>query len=218
MNSFDLRGFYVEIRRLWWVPTIMAVVALSLAAWSGSREKPLYTSEAKLVMAGKVNLDTGAVYTENGEDFLGTQAAILQGEAVAARARKILADRGLTVPKSPVELRVSFIPRTAIFLLNAIGTDPVYTQALLQASMQAFFTVRQDMRLQRTEAASAAAAQELENMQKEVDQRTQDLNDFQRQFSVVSLSEDVTATTGYLETLHKRLADLRLECSVLATG
>jgi succinoglycan biosynthesis transport protein ExoP len=217
MNSFDFRTFYAEVRRLWWVPAILVVGGLFLAGWLKSHEKPVYTSEAKMVMAGKVSFDTGAVYTENGEDFLGTQAAIFQGEAVARRARKVLADRGLT-PPTGVELRVSFIPRTAIFLLDATGTDPVYTQALLQASMQAFFAVRQDMRLQRTEAASTAAAQEIENMQKEVDRQTQDLNDFQRQFSLVSLTEDVTATTTYLETLHKRIADLRLERSVLATG
>jgi succinoglycan biosynthesis transport protein ExoP len=218
MNSFDFGTFYAEVRRLWWFPVILIFGGLLAAGWLRSHEAPLYVSEAKMVIAGKINLDTGAVYTENGEDFLGTQAAIIQGDAVAVRARKIVADRGLIPPKSRVDLRVSFIPRTAIFVLSATGTDPVYTQALLEASMQAFFAVRRDMRLQRTEAASSAAAQEIVSVQQELDRGTQSLNEFQRQFSVISLTEDVTATTAYLNTLHKRIADLRLERSVAVTG
>ena len=99
-----------------------------------------------MVVAGKMNLGMGAAYQENSEDFLGTQAAIIQGDVVAKRAQKILADQGVTHPKSAVGVSATFVPRTAIFELSATGTDPVYTQAILQATMQAFFDVRQDLR------------------------------------------------------------------------
>jgi succinoglycan biosynthesis transport protein ExoP len=216
MHTFGT--FYAELRRFWWLPAILVAAGLLGAWWLKSRAVPVFTSESKMIVAGKINLDTGSAYKENSEDFLGTQAAILQGEAVAKRAQKVLTDQGLTPPKSAVNIRVSFIPGTAIFLLNAIGTDPVYTQALLQANMQSFFAVRKDMRLQLSESASSAVSKEIVRVQQELDRATQDLNNFQRQFSVMSLTEDVTATTAYLNTLHKRIADLRLERSVATTG
>jgi polysaccharide biosynthesis transport protein len=218
MNTIDLRAIYAEVRRFWWLPVIAVLAGLSTAAWLNSREPAHYISTAKMVVAGKINLGMGAAYQENGEDFLGTQAAIIQGEVVAKRAQKILADQGLTPPKAAVDVRATFVPRTAIFELSATGTDPAYTQAILQATMRSFFEVRQDLRVERSENASAAVSREIARVQQQLDGATQELNDFERQFGVMSLTDDVTATTAYLNTLHKRIADLRLDRSVAATG
>jgi polysaccharide biosynthesis transport protein len=218
MNTFDPRAIYAEIRRFWWLPALTVLAGLSTAAWLNSREPTHYISTAKMVVAGKINLGMGAAYQENSQDFLGTQAAIIQGEVVAERAQKILADQGLNHPKSGVAISATFVPRTAIFELSAIGTDPVYTQAILQATMQSFFAVRQDMRRQRSDSALAAVSREIARVQQELDGATRELNDFQRQFSVMSLTDDVSATTAYLNTLHKRIADLRLDRSVAVTG
>ena len=218
MNTFDLRTIYAEVRRFWWLPAITVLAGLLTAAWLNSREPTHYLSTAKMVVAGKINLGMEAAYQENSEDFLGTQAAIIQGEVVAKRAQKMLADQGLTHPKSAVRIDATFVPRTAIFELSASGTVPAYTQAVLQATMQSFFEVRRDMRQQRSENASAAVSKEIARVQQELDRTTQELNDFQRQFGVMSITDDVTATTAYLNTLHKRIADLRLDRSVGATG
>jgi capsular exopolysaccharide synthesis family protein len=218
MNIFDLRAIYAEVRRFWWLPAITVVAGFSTAAWLNSREPTHYRSTAKMVVAGKMNLGMGAAYQENSEDFLGTQAAIIQGELVAKRAQKILAEQGLTHPKSAVDVSATFVPRTAIFELSATGTDPDYTQAILQATMQAFFEVRQDIRRQRSESASAAVSREVARVQKELDGATQELNDFQRQFSTMSPLDDITATSGYLNTLRQKIADLRLERSGSSTS
>jgi polysaccharide biosynthesis transport protein len=218
MNTFDLRAIFAEVRRFWWLPALTVLAGLAIAAWLNSREPTRYISNAKMVVAGKINLGMGAGYQENSEDFLGTQAAIIQGEVVAKRAQKILTDQGLTRPKSPVGISATFVPRTAIFELSATGTDPVYTQAILQATMQSFFEVRQDMRLQRSENASGAVSKEIARVQQELDGATQELNDFQRQFSAMSPSDDITATTAYLNTLRQKIADLRLERSGSTTS
>src|ERR1700747_2316659 len=99
MNIFDLRTIYAEVRRFWWLPVITVLAGLAIAAWLNSREPTHYISTAKMVVAGKINLGMGAAYQENSEDFLGTQAAIIQGEVVGRRARQIVADQGLTHPQ-----------------------------------------------------------------------------------------------------------------------
>src|SRR5258708_39375615 len=136
MNNFDPRTMYAELRRFWWVLVIAVLAGLFTAAWLNSKQQTRYISTAKMVVAGKINLGMGAAYQENSEDFLGTQAAIIQGEVVAKRAQKILADQSLTHPKSAVGIHATFVPQTAIFGLSATGTDPVYTQATLPATWQ----------------------------------------------------------------------------------
>src|SRR5258708_18585375 len=84
--------------------------------------------------------------------------------------------------------------------------------------MQGFFEVRQDMRRQRSESASAAVSREIARVQPELDGATQELNDFQRQFSTMSPLDDITATTAYLNTLRQKIADLQLGRSRSSTG
>jgi succinoglycan biosynthesis transport protein ExoP len=218
MNGFDLRAWMAELRRFCWVPLIAVVAGLSVAVWRNSKEPVRYFSQAKMVVAGKINLDTAASYQENNADFLGTQTAIIQGDLVAKGAKKVLAGRGLTAPKSRFRLRASYVPQTAIFVLNATGTDPVYTQALLQASMESFFAVRQEMRRQRSQVAATAVSKELARMEQELDRANRELNDFQNRFGSIALTEDITATTAFITALTKRIADLRLEQSGTVTG
>jgi len=218
MNNFDPRTIYAELRRFWWLPLIAVLAGLFTAAWLNSKQQTQYISTAKMVVAGKINLGMGAAYQENSEDFLGTQAAIIQGEVVAKRAQKILADRGLTSPKSAVDIRVKSIPGAAMVVASAIGTDSAYTQPLLEATIQAFFAVRQEMRLQRSESAYTTVSNEVARVQQELDRATRDLNDFQRQFSTMSPVDDVAATTGYLNALRQKIADLRLGRPVSIAG
>ena len=218
MNNFDPRIIYAEVRRFWWLPVIAVLAGLFTAAWLNSRQQTQYISTAKMVVAGKINLGMGAAYQENSEDFLGTQAAIIQGEVVAKRAQKILTDRGLTSPKSAVDIRVKSIPGAAMIVVSAIGTDSAYTQPLLEATIQAFFAVRQEMRLQRSESAYTTVSNEVARVQQELVRATRDLNDFQRQFGTISPVDDVAATTGYLNALRQKIADLRLGRPVSTAG
>jgi polysaccharide biosynthesis transport protein len=218
MNSFNFLTFYYEARRFRWLLLLILTCSLAGGYWWSIRQAPQYISEAKMVVAGRINMDAGSAYSEDKDDFLGTQAAIMQGDEVTKRARQDLAAAGIKEPSTRTDLRAAFIPRTEIFQLTATGSDSVYTQAFLRGAMRAFFSIRKEMRLQRSEETRSAISQEIVRVQKELDQATQDLNTFQRRFSVVSLEEDVNATTGYLDTLHKRIADLRLERSVAATG
>ena len=186
--------------------------------WLYKSQPPKFTSQAKMVLGGKVSIDAGSTYNEEMADFLGTQAAVMQGDEVFRRATKSLADAGTAAPKVPVDLRASFIPRTEIFVLDATGTSALYTQSFLRSAIKAFFDLRKEMRDQQSESAQSAVSAEVVRVQKELDDASQKLMDFQRRFSVVSLEEDVTATTTYLETLHKRIAELRLQRSVATTG
>jgi succinoglycan biosynthesis transport protein ExoP len=217
MNSFDFGSLYYEVRRFWWVLVLALLAGGALSFYQLRRKPPTFSSDSKMVLSGKINMQAGATYSEDGQDFMGTQAAILQGAEVRSRAKKSLASKGQT-SNSDVDLSVAFIPRTTIFLLRATGGDPVYTQAMLQQSMQEFIALRKEIRWQRADDASEALKDEVVRLQHEIQKDSDALNDFQRKFNVISLQDESNADTSYLATLRKRIADLRVQRSIVATG
>jgi capsular exopolysaccharide synthesis family protein len=217
MNGIDFGTLYYEVRRFWWILVLALLAGGGLFFYRTKNKPPLFTSESKMVLSGKINMQAGATYSEDGQDFMGTQAAILQGSEVRSRTMKSLASQGQT-PRGDVDLNVAFIPRTTIFLLRATGGDPIYTQAMLQQSMQEFIGLRKEIRWQRADDASVALKDEVARLQHQVEIESQALNEFQRKFNVVSLQDESNADTSYLSALRKRVADLRVQRSVVATG
>jgi polysaccharide biosynthesis transport protein len=218
MDSFDFTTFYYDLRRFWWLIIIGLVAGAMFGFWSSKSKPTIFTSEAKMLVSGKIDLQAGATYSEEAQDFLGTQATIMQSREVRSRAEKSLAAAGKNPSVSGADVSVVFIPRTTIFLLKATGLDPAYTEAFLQECMQQYIKLRREFRLQRSDDTASALASELVRTQNEVNSATQELNEFQRKVNVISLEDEQSADNAYLATLRKRVADLRLQRSIAATG
>lgn len=214
--DFDFTTFYYELRRFWWLIMLGLVIGGVFGFWNSRRQPTVFTSESKMVVSGKINLQAGTSYSEEAQDFLGTQATIMQSREVRSRAEKRLAATGNA--KAPVDLAVTYIPRTTVFLLKANGLSPEYTHAFLQECMQQFISLRKEFRLQRSDDTASALEGELVRVKNEMSTANQELNEFQRKNNVISLEDEQTADTAYLGTLRKRVADLRLQKSIAATG
>ena len=214
--DFDFTTFYYELRRFWWLIMLGLVIGGVFGFWNSRRQPTVFTSESKMVVSGKINLQAGTSYSEEAQDFLGTQATIMQSREVRSRAEKSLAATGNA--KAPVDLAVTYIPRTTVFLLKANGLSPEYTHAFLQECMQQFISLRKEFRLQRSDDTASALEGELVRVKNEMSTANQELNEFQRKNNVISLEDEQTADTAYLGTLRKRVADLRLQKSIAATG
>ena len=217
MNSFNLGTFLHNARRFWWVLALCLLTGISLGYLQFMRTPAEFTSEAKMVLSGKINMQAGTSYNDEAQDFMGTQATILQGQEVRSRAEKSLRSAGQS-PSGPVDISVTYIPRTTIFLLRASGLERVYTQQLLEALMREFINLRKEFRSQRADDATSALTGEVARVQKEAESAAQAVTEFQRKFNVVSLEDESNAELSYLATLRKRVADLRLQRSMVAIG
>ncbi|HEY0792723.1 MAG TPA: polysaccharide biosynthesis tyrosine autokinase [Chthoniobacterales bacterium] len=217
MESFDLQGFLHELRRFWWLLLGVVLAAVGLGYIYYATSPVVYKSDAKLVVGGKLNIPSASVYSE-AQDFIGTQATIMQSRDVRQAAEKALRDQGKIGPATGVLLRATYIPKTTVFMLDASSTDSDYTRAYLQESIRAYIDLRKRMRTEQSRETVSALAEELVRVRGEVDAATRDLNNFQRQISVGSLEDEVTADNAYLASLRKRYADLRLQKSIALTG
>src|ERR1700757_549806 len=115
--------------RRWWIPVLTICLGLFVEAFLIYQTPPSYQSTSKMMMAGKLNIAQGAVYSEDSVNFFGTQIQLIQSAEVRRSAESLVRSAHPELQPVPVEIFVVQKPRTSIFDLSAIGSSPDYTQA-----------------------------------------------------------------------------------------
>ena len=98
------------------------------------------------MVAGKLNLAQNAVYSEDTNNFYGTQIQLMLSDEVRTGAEALVRATHPELPSVKVTLSVTQRPRTSIFELEAVSTASDYTQAYLNAVMQKYLDVKKSMR------------------------------------------------------------------------
>src|SRR2546423_10329254 len=122
--------------RRWWIPVLTICLGLFVEAFLIYQTPPSYQSTSKMMLAGKLNIAQGAVYSEDSVNFYGTQIQLMQSAEVRNTAESLVRSAHPEWQPVPLELFVVQKPRTSIFDLSAIGSAPEYTQAYLNAAIQ----------------------------------------------------------------------------------
>src|SRR5579864_7980382 len=132
------------LARKWWVLLAGLAVGLGLAFGLPLLSAPAFVSSGRMIVSIKLALPEGSVYNEELSNFLGTQASLMQSGVVLNRAQgRVLALRaGIT--NLAVNLRISVSPKTSIFVLEAVGADPLCAQTFLQACMEEYIKLKRE--------------------------------------------------------------------------
>ena len=115
----------------------------------------------------------------------------------------------------PVALKVTVLPKTTIFVLQATGSDPDYTQAFLQACMDEYIALKREMRMQTSDTTVAGLTEEVMRLEKDLRKAEEELAEFQSTNSVVLSEEQGNSAGNYLAALNQRLAALKSEYALL---
>ena len=105
-----------------------------------------FLSTSKMMVAGKLNLAQNAVYSEDTNNFYGTQIQLMQATKCALEPRPSFVRHTRNCRRLRSTLSVTQRPRTSIFELEAVGTASDYTQAYLNAVMRKYLDVKKSMR------------------------------------------------------------------------
>jgi polysaccharide biosynthesis transport protein len=205
------------LRSKWWIPVIGIILGASGGAALWHFRTPHYVSFGRMMMSMKLMLPEGSVYTEELSNFLGTQMALMQSGSVQNRAQARVGAQGVTAPPEPVLLKANVLPKTTIFVLQATGSDPQYTQAFLDACMEEYINLKREMRTQTSETTLAGLTEEVLRLQKDLRKYDEEMADFQTSNSVVLLQEQGNSAGNYLSLLNQRLAALKSEYDLLQT-
>ena len=147
------------------------------------------------------------------DGFLDQQMDIIKGNLIATRAADQLHARYPGQASSPVRLMGS--TSNGIMLLNATGTNPLYTQRYLQAVTQSYLALRAEGRASfNGDSLETIRNEEIPKMQRDIDADDQAINAFQREHKVVMGRQD-SNDEGLTDTKQK-LASLRDEFNTLS--
>ena len=203
------------VARRWWVLLSGIAVGLVCAGVVARLEEAAFVSVGRMIVSIKLALPEGSVYSEELSNFLGTQTALMQSGVVVTRAQARTLAHGSGFTNPPVALRVSVSPKTSIFVLEATGANPEYTQEFLQACMEEYINLKKEMRAQTSDTTVAGLTEEALRLEKELRRGEDELAQFQASNSVVLLEEQGNSTAKQLAGLYQRLADLKSENSLL---
>lgn len=147
----------------------------------------------------------------------GTQIAIMQSPEVATRARARV--QALKPDLAPAAIQRLYAYReagTVVFDLQATGSEPVYTQAYLDAVMEEYINFRKETRSDASQSALAAVTEQLSKIDKEVNETEEQMLDFQKQNNVVLLEEQGSKNATYVVNLNSQLTTLNTEYQLLS--
>src|SRR6202047_5629127 len=107
MDSVDFGTLYYEVRRFWWLLLLGLLAGAGIGYWNSVSQPPIFTSEAKMLVSGTINLPAGTSAADEEQelsDFLITQVTIIKSPQVRLRTEKNLLAAGHPPPKIPVNL------------------------------------------------------------------------------------------------------------------
>src|SRR5437660_6780229 len=201
--------------RRWWIPVLTTCLGLFVEAFLIYQMPPSYLSASKMMLAGKLNIAQGAVYSEDSVNFYGTQIQLMQSAEVRHSADSRARSAHPELQPVPIEITVLQKPRTSIFDLAAVGSAPEYTQAYLNAVMQKYLHFKRGMREGRGHEVTTGITEQLIQVEKDLRNGEDEMLEFQKQNNIGFIQEEGNSAAAYLVRLNQQYAELRTEYDLL---
>jgi len=201
--------------RRWWIPVLTTCLGLFVEAFLIYQMPSSYLSASKMMLAGKLNIAQGAVYSEDSVNFYGTQIQLMQSAEVKHSAESLVRSAHPELQSVPVEITVLQKPRTSIFDLAAVGSAPEYTQAYLNAIMQKYLDFKRGMREDRGHEITTGITEQLIQVEKDLRNGEDEMLEFQKQNNIGFIQEQGNSAAQYLVKLNQQYAQLKTEYDLL---
>ena len=211
-----LHRYKALLIRRWWILLLTTCLGLFAAAWMIYQAPNAFLSSSKMMVEGKLNLAQNAVYSEDTNNFYGTQIQLMQSDEVSAGAEALVRATHPEMPPVKVALSVTQQPRTSIFQLEAIGTAPDYTRAYLNAVMQKYLDVKKGMRVDQGSHVTTAITGQLIQVEKDLRDGEDAMLEFQKEHNIGFIQEEGNSAAAYLVKLNQEYARLKTEHDLLS--
>jgi polysaccharide biosynthesis transport protein len=211
-----LHRYKALLHRRWWIPVLTICLGLFVQAWLIYQTPPSFESRSKMMLAGKLNISQGAVYSEDNLNFYGTQIQLMQSSEVRRDAEALVRQTHPEMQPVKVDINVIQKPRTSIFDLIAVGSTPEYTQAYLNAVMQKYLDFKKGMRENQGSTVTTAITEQLIQVEKDLRGAEDEMLDFQKQNNIGFIQEEGNSAAAYLVRLNQQYAMLKTEYDLLS--
>src|ERR1041385_7506139 len=202
--------------RRWWIPVLTICLGLFVEAFLTYQTPPKFYSASKMILAGKLNISQGAVYSEDTVNFYGTQIQLMQSAEVKREAEALVRSSHPELAPVKVDLTIVQKPRTSIFELSAIGAAPEYTQAYLNAVMQKYLDFKKGRREEQGHTVVSGITEQLIQTEKDLRTAEDEMLEFQKQNNIGFIQEEGNSAAAYLVKLNRDYAAFKTEYDLLS--
>lgn len=202
----------------WWILLLTVVAGLGIQWFLLWHAVPAYESVGRMIVNVRLSIPNANGYSEELNNFFGTQVALMQSDSVVNRVFLRLQSERPDLHPAPVAVQVNISPKTSIFNLQAVGGEPHYTQAYLQAVMEEYINLKRELLENASDATKSSMQDELAQMALELNKSREDLLDYQSSNSVVFLQQNGgNSAAEYLSLLTRQLAEDKSETQLIQT-
>jgi succinoglycan biosynthesis transport protein ExoP len=203
------------LRTRWWILLLGVGLGTGIELYLLWHAPPAFMSGGRMIVSARLSLPNANVYTEELNNFFGTQAALMQSSSVLNRVQLRLKSLKPDLHPVPVVLQVTISPKTSIFNLRAMGSQPAYIQAYLDGIMEEYVDLKKEMLRHASDTTKSGLQESLMSLGLELQKGKQDLVNYQTSNSVVFLQDQGFGAGNYLADLTKQLADVKSELNLL---
>ena len=226
--SLRWRRFLLFLPKFWWIPAATLAIGIVLAGIYIFSKAPAFVSRASMWETLKLRLPEGGVFSDDAQNnYMQNYAATLSGflnsktleQAAIAILKSSTNSASVKLGKDgeplPVAISVAGSAKSEMYVIQAVGTDPWFTQTYLDAVMQAYLDYMKTVRAQVSGETLASLSDQMQKWERDLKAGQDALLAFQRTNNLAILQEEATVAGSYLTKLKTQLSDLQLEASLL---
>ena len=211
--------------KFWWIPILTVLMGVGFGFLRVRSTPPTFTSTALMWETEKLRLPGGASFTEDVQNYYGTQMELLQSERMFQLAIESLQTTGTNnVPRDktslPLKVKVKARqqPKSTVIVLEASSSDPQYAQNVLEKIMVVFQAYRRSVRQNVSSITVSSISDSVKKIEGDLRESQAALATFQKSNNLAILQQEATISGGYLAKLKTELSDLQLEYQLLETS
>jgi capsular exopolysaccharide synthesis family protein len=217
--------FFTQVRRYkrllfayWWIVALPAILSVGLQWLLIRRSLPTFASVGRMILSVKLSIPNANFYSEELNNFFGTQVELMQSSSVTNRAVLRLRSEQPNLHSAPVNIQISLSPKTTIFNLIAVSTDQVYAQAYLEATMEEYINLKKDLLGNASTSTRSNLQEERVRLAEELEKSRESLLSYQATNSAVFLQQNGENNAAqYFASLIQQLTERKSELQLLKT-
>ena len=222
-RKFRREKFFYFLRKFWWLPLVTLTLGIGTAVLIFFNTPPTFVSYGSLWETEKLRLPEGAAFTDDRDNYLGTQTELLRSQKLreltlnrmrALNTNEIVLDKDGT-PLS-VDIQVNSSTKSSVYTIEARSTNPAYTPAFLNALMLQYLEYRKNTRRAVSSDTLASISEQVQRLERDMKTGQAALTEYERSNNFTALQEESTVEASYLAKLRTELSDYQLESKLLA--
>lgn len=221
--KFRPKKFLLYLRKFWWMPIVTAALGVGTAITIFFHTPPIFVSTGSLWETEKLHLPDGAAFTDDRDNYLGTQDELLRSKMLreltlnrmrALNTNEIILDKDGS--PLPVSIEVFSSPKSSVYTLEARSANPAFTPSYLNALMKQYLEYRKNIRAEVSSDTLASISEQVQRLERDMKTGQAALTEYERSNNFAVLQEEGSIEASYLVKLKTELSDYQLETRLLA--